>query len=147
MKFSILIPYLIVLIFFSCQNQANKHDVENEKVKVQLKGIDNHPNKAHMEWLLNNYEEEFIASEVNLKTLEHDNLIQIGYNFHTKLSNVSLILIFCKNQQDAVTIAYANFPVVEGVQSTGVNGGVLFVVQGNDQNKVDDVLGWFAGEE
>ena len=142
---------LIGLIFLSCQSQnqsqANKSDTKVENVKVQLIGIDEHPNKEYMERFLNNYKEEFIAYEEDWKALEHENLIQKGYNFHTKLSNVSLILIFCKNQQDALTIAAANFPVVNDVQIAGVNGGVLFVAQGNDRGEVVDVLSWFAGEE
>ena len=145
MKISIL--FLIGLISSSCQNQANESDRKDEEVKVQLIGIDDHPNKEHMEWFLNNYEEEFITSEVDWKILEHDSLIQKEYHFHTKLSNVSLTLTFYKNQEDALTVADANFTVYDSIYPCGVNGGVLFMAQGDDQYKVNDVLSWFAGEE
>jgi hypothetical protein len=120
---------------------------ERKKTKVQLDGIDDHPNKEDMEWFLNNYKEEFIAADVDWKSLKHEGLIQKGYNFRTKSSNISLIFLFCKEQQDALIIAKANFPIIDGLQKAGVNGGVLFVAQGDDQYNVRDILGWFAGEE
>lgn len=122
-------------------------DTKTGKIIIRLYGIEGHPNQEHMEWFLNNYTEEFVWSGEDWKTLKHENLVQIGYNFRTKESNVAVTLIFCKNQQDALTIAKANFPVIDGMQIAGVNGGVLFVVQGEDQYKVNSVLGWFAGEE
>jgi len=155
MKIAILL--LIGLISFSCQNHTDISDKKDEvqlidaneskKPKIQLDGIDDHPNKEPMEWFLNNYKEEFIASDVDWKTLQHEDLVQKGYNFHTKSSNMSLILIFCKHQDDALIIADANSPVVDEVQIAGVNGGVLFVAQGNDRGEAVDVLSWFAGEE
>lgn len=155
MKNPILI--LLGLISLSCQNNTDISDkkvevqlidaIKSKKPKIQLDGIDDHPNKEPMEWLLNNYKEEFIASEVEWKTLEHEDLMQKGCNFHTKSSDIYLMLIFCKHQDDALIIADANFPVVDEVQIAGVNGGVLFVVQGDDPYKVNDVLGWFSGEE
>ncbi len=158
MKISILV--LIGLISFSIQNHTRtshwKEEVqlidasESKKQKIQLDGIDDHPNKGHMEWFLNHYKEEFIvsdASDTDWKTLEHADLMQKGFSFHTAMSNVSLILIFCKHQDDALIIAGANFPVVDEVQMAGVNGGVLFVAQGDDPDEVTSVLSWFAGEE
>jgi hypothetical protein len=148
MKSAILIVILVGFNFLSCQNKGNRLDTENEKIKIELNGLsDNHPSKKSMEWFLNNYKEEFIATKDEWKIIEHENLIQKRFSFHTKLSTVSLILIFCKNQQDALTIARANFPVIDGFQSNGVNGSILFVVKGNNQNEVNSVLQWFAGEE
>ncbi len=148
MKKSILILILIGFISFSCKAQSIKSARKVEKVKIQLNGLsDAHPNKEAMEWFLNSYEEEFIESKEDWNVLEHQGLIQKGYNFRTKSSNISVIIIFCKNQQDALIIAEANFPIINGVKKVGVNGGVLFVAEGEDQYKVNAVLGWFAGEE
>lgn len=136
------------LILLSCQNQANKTNAKDEKIKLQLNGLsEEHPNKETMEWLLNNYKEEFIVSKEDWSTIENGNLIQKGYKFHAKLSNVSLILIFCKNQQDALTIGETNGFLNDTLHMCGVNGSVLFVAQGNDQYEVNSVLQWFAGEE
>ncbi len=148
MKNSILIIILIGLFSFSFLAQINTTAGKGEKIKIELNGLsDEHPNKETMEWFLNNYAEEFIESNESWDVLVHQKLIQKGYEFRTKSSNISLILIFCKNQKDALLIAEANFPVVNGVKKAGVNGGVLFVVEGEDEYKVNDVLGWFAGEE
>ena len=136
------------LFSLSSHAQTDSSTGKDGKTKIQLDGLsDTHPNKKHMEWFLNNYEEAFIESDVAWKALEHQNLIQKGYHFRTKASNISVILIFCKHQNDALIIAEANYPVVKGGQIAGVNGGVLFVVEGSDQYEVNEVLSWFAVEE
>jgi hypothetical protein len=148
MQSSILMFVFMGLISLSCQNQTNLSNMGGEKTKIKLFGLSNeHPNKESMEWLLNNYEEAFIASKDDGETLEHENLIQKKYNFHTELSNTSLILIFCNNQQAALTIAETNFSFNDNNQKYGVNGAVLFVVKGKEKSKVNRVLSWFSGEE
>ena len=154
MKTPIIMLFFLLFMSSSCQQDNNGAETENkngteviEKTKIHLNEIDGHPNKEQMEWLLNNYEEEFIILEKDWKPLEHDSLVQERYHFYTKNSNVAVDLFFCSNQKDALTIADANFPAVDGAPFTGVNGAVLFVVKGDDQDKANHILSWFAGEE
>ena len=160
MKTPIIMLFFLLFMSSSCQQGNNNAETENkngeiqsngaevvEKAKIRLDEIDGHPNQEQMEWLLNNYEEEFIILEKDWKPLEHDSLVQERYHFYTKTSKIAVDLFFCSNQNDALTIADANFPAVDGAQVTGVNGGVLFAVEGDDQDKVNQVLSWFAGEE
>ncbi|PKP21832.1 MAG: hypothetical protein CVU05_05950 [Bacteroidetes bacterium HGW-Bacteroidetes-21] len=148
MRHLIILIILIGWISFSCQNQAKTSSSKEEKIKIELNDLnDEHPNKTQMLWLVNNYEEAFIADDNNGKTLEHDDLIQKAYFFHSKMSQVSVILIFCKNQPDALTVGETNFSSNEENQKYGVNGAVLFVVKGKDTEKVNQVLSWFSGEE
>lgn len=148
MKNSILILILLGLISVSCQNESKMPNLIDEKNNIKLNGLnDEHPNKNQMEWFLNNYQEKFIEDKENLGTLEGENLIQKGYNFHSELSDVSLSLFFCKNQQDALKVGASNFSPNNSCQKYGVNGAVLFVVEGKDKLKVNSVLSWFSGEE
>lgn len=141
MNNSFIIFTLLSFISFSCQNQVNPQHSNTDKMSLQLNN--EHPNKEQMEWFLNNYEEEFIANKENNDSLMSEHLIQKKYYFQTKSSNVSLTLIFCNNQQDALTIGSTNF----NNQKYGVDGAVLFVVEGNDNLEVNSVLSWFSGEE
>lgn len=72
---------------------------------------------------------------------------QRQYCFQTEHSNVVLILIFCEQQKDALSVAEANFESDNNAQKWGVNGATLFVVKGKDDFEVNSVLSHFAGEE
>lgn len=100
-----------------------------------------------MEGFLNNFEEEFIEQKAAMVDLENQNLIQNTYYFKTKSSGVSVLLFFCANGNDALTLGKANFSSNENNQQFGTNGAVLFVVKGDDQIKVNSVLSHFSGEE
>lgn len=160
MKTPLILFFLLLFISLSCQQGNNNAESENADVEVQLSDttevekttihldeMDGHPNKEQMEWMLNNYEEEFVILEKDWKPLEQDSLVQERYHFYTKTSNVAVDLFFCSHQNDALTFAESNFPAVDGAPKTGVNGAVLFVVEGDDEYKVNNVLSWFAGEE
>ncbi|MFH2141704.1 MAG: hypothetical protein ABIJ97_04735 [Bacteroidota bacterium] len=145
---ALIMLVLISLFSFSCSNQPKSIDMNNAKTKIILNGVKNeHPNKEMMEWFLNNYEEEFIEQKEDIDTLENQNLIQNKFCFKTKLSGVSLFLIFCNNGKDALTVGNTNFSSDENNQNFGTNGAVLFVVKGSDKYKVNSVLNFFAGEE
>lgn len=141
MKNSFIALFLLSFISFSCQNQVNPQHAKTEKMNIQLNV--EHPNKKQMEWFLNNYEEEFVTHQEHNDSLMGEHLIQEKYYFQTKSSNILLTLIFCNNQQDALTIGVKNYHN----QKYGVNGAVLFVIDGKDNLKVDSMLSWFSGEE
>lgn len=139
---------LVLISLFSCSNQPNSIDENNAKTTITLTSVNNeHPNKEMMEWFLNNYEEEFIEQKEDVSTLKNQNLIQNKFCFQTKLSKISLILIFCNCGKDALTVGTSNFSSEENNQNFGTNGAVLFVVKGSDRNKVTSVLSFFAGTE
>ncbi|PLX08115.1 MAG: hypothetical protein C0594_06195 [Marinilabiliales bacterium] len=138
----------IVLIFLSCQDGKKKIDVEAQKAKIQLNGLsDKHPNKMQMVSLLNNYKEEFLECNSDLGSLKKQFLIQKQFSFRTKQSNVLVFLLFCKKQNDAITIAESNFVNANESTKCGVNGATLFVVKGKDKYEVNNILSHFAGEE
>jgi len=144
-----LITFVLIGLF-SCSfsNQSTFVDKQDMKPKIRLNGLnDDHPNKEMMEWFLNNYEEAFIEKREDTGKLENENLIQNIFHFQTKRSGVSLVLIFCDNGNDALTVGKTNFSSAENNQYFGTNGAVLFVVKGSDNDKVTSVLGFFAGEE
>lgn len=145
---AIIMFTLISLFSFPYSNQSTSVEKNNVKTKIILTGVkDDHPNKKAMEWFLNNYEEEFIEQKGGMGPLENQNLIQNKFHFQTKLSGVSLFLLFCNNGKDALTVGNSNFSSDENNQNFGTNGAVLFVVKGGDKYKVNSVLSFFAGEE
>jgi hypothetical protein len=147
MKLLIMLS-LIGLIFYSCGNQINSVNEKNKNNQIVLSGVsDEHPNKKNIECFLNNYKEEFIEYKEGLGILENQDLIQNKYCFQTKSNSVTLILIFCNNWEDAQTVGKTNFSSVDNNQNFGTNGAVLFVVKGDDEWKVRDVLSHFAGSE
>lgn len=145
---AIIMFTLISLFSFPYSNQSTSVDKNHAKTKIVLHGVkDDHPNKKAMEWFLNNYEEEFIEQKRGIGILENENLIQNKFHFQTKLSGISLFLLFCNNGKDAITVGNSNFSSHESNQNFGTNGAVLFVVKGSDKYKVNNVLSFFAGEE
>jgi hypothetical protein len=148
MKRSILTFIITGLFFLSCLGQENKTLKKEGATAIHLVGLSNdHPNKVSMEWFLNNYKEEFIASREVWKTMKNEDLIQKGFEFRTKHSNVKVVLIFCKNQEDAINVGDTNDFFNDSLQKYGVNGAVLFVAIGKDSYEVNDVIQLFAGEE
>ena len=101
-----------------------------------------HPNTKQFEWMLNNYKETFLT-DVEHQYIAGDTLIQYQAYFYTENSKDTVSLFFCNNQNDALTTAknyYTNKPY-------GLNGAVLFVINSNDEYRINDLLSWFAREE
>jgi hypothetical protein len=157
MKILIRISILLILLpIYSCTNEGQIDDavdtdtitdiIPEDEYHIRLIDLDDeHPNKSQMEWMLNNYNEELSVVEKPL-TVNHDSLIIKEYFFRTP-SKIDLDLIFCNHQDDALIIGEQHFSNTEFNQKYGVNGAVLFVASGPDEYKVNDLLGWFAGEE
>ena len=142
-----VIMVLLSLLSFSCSNKLMSGGGD-QKPKISLKGLkDENPDKNRMESFLNHYKEEFMEQQADKVSLQHQDLIQGIYHFQTKQSGISVVLIFCDSWSDANTVGKTNFSSTENHQKWGTNGGVLFVVKGNDPYAVNDVLGYFSGEE
>ena len=140
MRNTALFYLLFGILMVSCQAQTEQGDSE----KIQLIGLsEEHPDKIRMEHLLNNYDQEFVATEPEMNLLKSEDLIQGKYAFQTKDSAISILLIFCKDQADALAVSETDFVN----QARGVNGATLFVVTGEDENQVNEALSYFAGEE
>lgn len=143
-----LLHLIIAFIFISCNDARPISENETQQMKIQLSDLsDEHSNKKQMEYLLNNYKENFLPCESTLDSLKKASLIQNQFCFKTPSSNVILNLIFCAHQNDALEIADANLVDDSTSQKWGVNGSVLIIVQGKEESEVNDVSSHFAGEE
>lgn len=145
---TLIMLFAIGLMSFSCGNQTNPESYKNLNNQIVLSGVKKeHPNKRSMEWFLNNYKEEFIEQKEDLGVFKNQDLIENQICFQTKSKNITLILFFCKNFKDAQSVGETNFSSHDNNQNFGTNGAVLFVVKGNDEREVHDVLSHFAGRE
>ena len=103
-----------------------------------------HPNRSQFEFFLNNYEEAFLPTKIDSTDFINQGSIVGPFCFITEKTDVKVILFFGDHQDHLIDFADTN---AFTVGNYGVNGGGLFVAEGDDQYDVWGVLGWFAGEE
>ena len=119
-------------------------ELETESSSHQFTALaEDNPTKTHFESLLNTYYEEFEELPFGEVDFESSELVY-GYTlFRTVETKTEVRFFFADKQSDLITFAQANFQ--EGYY--GVNGGGLFLVAGDDDQSLNDVLSWFAGQE
>ncbi len=138
-------------LFISCNPPEKASPHSESKVLVEEDfdyGFDpDHPNSEQFNFFLNNYTEEIIEVEADWSEWKKKELVLDRYAYRTKDSDISILLIFCSHQNDCISICSANFEPPKNNSIWGVNGGVAFVISGEDINVINDLAGYFAGEE
>ena len=150
---------LFAALFLSCQDEAKVDDtssgepnvesemvVENESEddKILLTALpEDNPTKGHFEALLNSFYEDFEEVMFIDDDLESTELVYGFTQLRTVESKTTVKFFFADYQNDLIDFGESNFQ--EGYW--GVNGGGLFVVSGEDEQVMNDVLSWFNGEE
>lgn len=125
-----------------------KHSIADISMKITLDRI-NHNNASRMEFFLNSLQEELTEVPFDWKSLKLSDLITDACKFTSASNNNSLTItaFFCNSYFEANDIAKANaFPTTEKARWS-VNGDLLYIVECDDEQRVVDVLGVFAGEE
>ena len=111
------------------------------KIKLNI----NHPDKARAEVFLNAINEEFETVPFDWKSLKQSTEIIDSVKLTNKAKTITITLIFTEAYGDADLIAKAN--VIKDTIRWGCNGSIMYLVESSDSDKVDEVLGIFAGKE
>lgn len=150
------LSFLFISVLISCNTVPVDDKVEDktttetiiEPVELVDFGFDpNHPNSEQFNFMLNEYNDEFLVSEIDWSPWENEHLILNRYSYRTVGSNLDLYLIFCSHQNDCISICQANFEPQNNNLIWGVNGGVAFVVSGENIDEINQLVGFLAGEE
>ena len=115
------------------------------KNKITL-NID-HPNAKRMEFFLNAVEEDLIEIPFEWKKWKLSDRMSGGCKFISKDKSLTITVLFCDSYHDANEIAAANDLPYLPKAKWSLNGNLLYLVESDDEGKVREVLGLFAGEE
>lgn len=146
-------------ILMSCMNENNRDDSktkqpyanisETKEIVLKLQPsslLDGHPNEKQIICFINNYKEAFVDESIKINALTSQNLIQKAYRFRTISTSTYLILFFCETEKDAIAVWENNdFSEYYG-NNFGVLGSVLYIVDGEDEHNIGNLLSWFSKE-
>jgi hypothetical protein len=108
-----------------------------------------HNNAKRMEYFLNGVEDELKEIAFDWRNLKLADRITAACQFisTTSASPITIRVFFCDSYSDANEIAKVNSFPYEPKAKWSVNGDLLYIVESQDEEKVSEVLGLFAGEE
>ena len=96
-----------------------------------------HPNARNAEAFLNSWEEPFTPAEDAT-----DNFV-----FISAVSQTRIVLQFFDSYEEADAFGAAHYNPESETSRWSVNGALLFVVSGDNADKVGDLVSHFAGRE
>lgn len=107
--------------------------IKTNRIKIGL----NHPNSRNAEAFLNSWEEPFIEEKDGTNS----------FVFRSTDSKTKVALSFFDSYSEADEFGAAHFDAIKGNSMWSVNGGMLFIVSGDDIDKVRSLISHFAGRE
>jgi hypothetical protein len=105
-----------------------------------------HPEKARVEYFLNNVDEDLEQVPFDARELSDVSDIIAGFKFSVKGRSAFVIVIFATSYSHATKIEAANLAKSANVQWT-INGAILFGVESDDEHVWKEMLSFFAGRE
>ena len=107
-----------------------------------------HSNAKRMEYFLNNVEEHLIEIPFDWQSWHLSDRIEGGYKFRSASDiPVTITALLCDSYEDALAIAKANTLPLLPTAKWSLNGDFLYVVESSDEEKVSEILSFFAGKE
>jgi len=108
-----------------------------------------HNNASRAAYFLNEVEDELKEIPFDWKTWKLADRITGGCKFTSASAKhpVTISVLFCDSYWDANEIAKTNALPYSAQAKWSVNGDLLYLVESEDEEKVSDVLGLFAGKE
>jgi hypothetical protein len=106
-----------------------------------------HYDKKRMEYFLNSVNETLEPIPFNWRNWKLAENIIGGFKFKNKDKSLTITIAFTTSYYDANDIANANSLTLLPNAKWSANGSLLYFVESNDENKVSDILGIFAGRE
>ena len=121
-------------------------DSTNSNNDEDIKLYSDDPTIKRAECFLNQSKIKFHQLEKD-PTWKYHYFVKNEYYFLSNNNNTMLSLFFFDDQKLAIGFAEANFPETNKLLNWGVNGPMLFHVNGKDESDVSYLLGYFSGEE
>jgi|GEM_PF-1242377 hypothetical protein len=107
----------------------------------------NDPNKSRITHFLDSTGEKLSKIEWDYRTLKERDKIVAAYKFGSHDQSLTITLISATSYHDANRIAEVNAFNEVPHSRWGVNGGILYLAQSGDEDKVSDIVSLFAGKE
>jgi hypothetical protein len=104
-----------------------------------------HSDKDRAEVFLHSLNEEFEQLPFDWRSMEESKRIVDAVKLTNMSKTLVITLLFLESYWDADIIAKANS--LAHTVRWGCNGSLMYLVESADQDKVNDVLGAFAGRE
>lgn len=106
-----------------------------------------HPNAGPAQYFINHTGELFVEEPADLKDWNHVELILKMYSFKSSTGNLHVHILFFDTQKDAITLEADNDFWPSDTFHCVLNGSVLYVIEGDDTDKISTLTGLFAGRE
>ena len=107
-----------------------------------------HSNVRRLEFFLNHLKEKLIEVPYDWKGLKLVDRMTGGARFESAEDiPVTITVFLCDSYQDATDIARANSFPITPTAKWSINGDILYIVESADEEKVSEILSFFAGEE
>lgn len=105
----------------------------SNRIKINIA----HPNARNAEAFLNSWDESFSP----------DSEGKDGFVFRSSISGTRVELLFFESYEEADEYGTQHFNPVTANHRWNLNGAMLYVVNGDDPDKVRSLAGHFAGRE
>ena len=107
-----------------------------------------HPAATRASFFLNHINESLIEVPMEWQAWKMSDHMSGGGKFKSTGENpVTITVLLCDSYHDGNEIAKANKLLVTSYAKWGVNGDILYYVEGEDTDKISTILSLFAGEE
>jgi len=118
------------------------------KKKINLTHI-NHHNAKRMEFFLNALNDELKEVSFNWNEMKMADLVSAACKFisNTNQPSLTITVYFCNSYFEATEFAQSNHLSNTSNERWSINGDLLYLVKTEDEEKLIDILGLFAGEE
>ena len=150
----IIIFFPIVLALGGCgTTNGAKHQSQNRMNDTTISGKQNtiqlpseRPVAREAERILNNMSGTLASLSIDWPKWEKESLMQERYSYNLLNEEVHVTVVLTNSAADANALGAANFTNTT-TSRWGINGAVLFLVEGKDQWKVSKAASELAGEE
>ena len=118
-------------------------------MKNKLSLTVDHNNAKRMEFFLNKVKDELKEVSFDWKHLKRADQLTDALQFVSTSSAhpITIRVFFCDSYSAANEIAKANSFPYQPRAKWSLNGDLLYIVESEDEDKVSEILGLFAGEE
>jgi hypothetical protein len=148
---------LFLLLTFSAHSQPDEPGTKGENASVPVSETNamtnnirldvNHNDKGRMEAFLEMLNEKFEPVPFNWRSWKQSDSVVDAVKLTNITRSLTITIFFLETYSAGDVLAKANALPFEDTARWSMNGAVMYLVESPDRDKVDHVLGLFAGRE